>query len=85
MIWKTISAVIVPLFLALQEDGYGIAKGIPTLVIASSSIDDVLEISIFTIILGITFKPDTNLTAAIFQVLLPSPNTTATNNNKNVV
>jgi len=56
--------------LALQEEGYGVAKGIPTLVIAASSIDDVLAISAFTVILGITFKPNTDLVAVVFQVIL---------------
>ncbi len=51
-------------------DSYGVAKGIPTLVIAAASVDDVLAISGFTILLGVTFKPDLNLAAAIFQVRL---------------
>ena len=42
-------------------------KGIPTLVIAAASVDDVLAISGFTILLGITFKPDADLVAIIFQ------------------
>jgi solute carrier family 9B (sodium/hydrogen exchanger), member 1/2 len=62
------SAVVVPLLLALQEQGLGVAKGIPTLIIAASSVDDVLAISVFTITLGITFKPNTNIVAVVFQV-----------------
>ena len=50
-----------------QERGYGVDKGIPTLVIAAASVDDVLAISGFTILLGITFKPDADLVAIIFQ------------------
>ena len=42
-------------------------KGIPTLVIAAASVDDVLAISGFTILLGITFKPDADLVSIIFQ------------------
>lgn len=61
-------AVVVPCLLHLQEQGYGVAKGIPTLVIAAASIDDVLAISGFTIILGITFKEQGDLVAIIFQV-----------------
>ncbi|XP_071552282.1 putative SLC9B1-like protein SLC9B1P1 isoform X4 [Panulirus ornatus] len=48
-------AVIVPCMLVLSEKGYGVDKGIPTLVIAASSIDDVLAISGFGILMGITF------------------------------
>ena len=38
-------AVVVPCLLSLQEKGYGVDKGIPTLVIAAASVDDVLAIS----------------------------------------
>jgi len=51
-------AVVVPCLLSLQEQGYGVAKGIPTLVIAAASMDDVLAISAFTILLGITFTTE---------------------------
>ena len=68
LIILVISAVVVPGLLALQEEGYGVAKGIPTLVIAASSVDDVLAISAFTVLLGITFKPNTNLLGVILQV-----------------
>ena len=60
-------AVVVPCLLQLQEKGYGVAKGIPTLVIAAASVDDVLAISGFTILLGITFKADQDLLAIVFQ------------------
>lgn len=49
-------AVVVPSMLALQEDGYGTAEGIPTMVMASSSCDDVLAISLFGVFLGIAFS-----------------------------
>ena len=65
-----IPAVVVPSMLALQEKGYGVAKGIPTLVIAASSVYNVFAISAFTVLLGITFKPNTKLVAVIFQVIL---------------
>ena len=48
-------AVIVPSLLSLQNRGYGVAKGIPTLVIAAASCDDVLAISAFGVILGTAF------------------------------
>jgi len=51
-------AVVVPCLLTLSERGYGIDKGIPTLVIAAASIDDVLAISGFGVMLGIAFSAD---------------------------
>ncbi len=48
-------AVVVPSMLSLAERGYGVRQGIPTLVIAAASIDDVLAISGFTVILGVVF------------------------------
>jgi NhaP-type Na+/H+ or K+/H+ antiporter len=60
-------AVVVPILLSHQERGFGVAKGIPTLVIAAASVDDVLAISGFTILLGITFKPHQDLLAIVFQ------------------
>ncbi|XP_033097085.1 sodium/hydrogen exchanger 9B2-like isoform X2 [Anneissia japonica] len=47
-------AVVVPSLLILQEQGYGLVKGIPTLVIASASIDNVFAISTFSILLAST-------------------------------
>ncbi|XP_064619907.1 sodium/hydrogen exchanger 9B2-like [Lineus longissimus] len=49
-------AVIVPSMLSLEEKGYGTDKGVPTLVIAAASVDDVLAISAFGIVLGIAFS-----------------------------
>ena len=49
-------AVVVPSLLELQDKGYGVAKGIPTLVIAAASVDDVLAISGFSILLGLAFQ-----------------------------
>lgn len=46
-------AVIVPLMLKYQDIGLGIKKGIPTLILASASIDDVFAITIFTTFLGL--------------------------------
>ena len=60
-------AVVVPCLLNLQEQGWGVDKGIPTLVIAAASVDDVLAISCFTILLGITFNSSGNLALAILQ------------------
>jgi len=37
----------------LKKRGFGVSKGVPTLLIASSSIDDVLAITLYTIFLSI--------------------------------
>lgn len=49
-------AVIIPCLMSLSQRGYGVAKGIPTLVIAACSADDVVAISGFGIFLGLTFS-----------------------------
>ncbi|KAA0203922.1 Na+/H+ antiporter, 1-like, partial [Hyalella azteca] len=49
-------AVVVPCLLQLSQQGYGVDKGIPTLVIAAASIDDVIAISGFGVMLGMTFS-----------------------------
>ena len=49
-------AVIIPCLMTLSQKGYGVEKGIPTLVIAACSADDVVAISGFGIFLGITFN-----------------------------
>ena len=42
-------------------------SGIPTLVIAAASVDDVLAISCFTILLGVIFNPSDNITRTVLQ------------------
>lgn len=49
-------AVVVPTLLSLKEKGYGESKGISTLVIAASSIDDIVAISAFGVVLGLVFS-----------------------------
>ncbi|XP_066303503.1 sodium/hydrogen exchanger 9B2-like isoform X8 [Branchiostoma lanceolatum] len=51
-------AVVVPSMLWLQEVGLGVDQGIPTLVIASGSVDDVIAITGFAVCLGITFTTE---------------------------
>ncbi|CAL4065695.1 unnamed protein product, partial [Meganyctiphanes norvegica] len=57
-------AVVVPCLLSLSERGYGVDKGIPTLVIAASSVDDVLAISGFGVLYGLALSgnPDDSMT-----------------------
>uniref|UniRef100_A0A7M4EZH7 Solute carrier family 9 member B2 n=1 Tax=Crocodylus porosus TaxID=8502 RepID=A0A7M4EZH7_CROPO len=49
-------AVVVPSMLILQAGGYGVEKGIPTLLMASGSIDDILAITGFNTCLGMAFS-----------------------------
>ena len=46
-------AVIVPKMIKLMEEGYGTKKGIPQLILAGASVDDVFVIVLFTAFLGL--------------------------------
>lgn len=46
-------AVIVPKMLKLTQKGYGTAKGIPQLILAGASVDDVFVIVLFTALIGL--------------------------------
>ncbi|PSN54242.1 hypothetical protein C0J52_09244 [Blattella germanica] len=54
-------AVVVPCLLRLRSKGYGVAKGIPTLIIAVSGIDDAASVAIFGIIHSIKFSSESLL------------------------
>eukprot|EP00800_Vazella_pourtalesii_P004406 TRINITY_DN1486_c0_g3_i1.p1 TRINITY_DN1486_c0_g3~~TRINITY_DN1486_c0_g3_i1.p1 ORF type:complete len:400 (-),score=60.66 TRINITY_DN1486_c0_g3_i1:412-1458(-) len=49
-------AVVLPLMLHLQEKRYGTKRGIPTMVIAASSFDDVISISLFFVFLTLAYS-----------------------------
>jgi NhaP-type Na+/H+ or K+/H+ antiporter len=49
----------------LRQKGYGVAKGIPTLIIAASGIDDAMSVAVFGIIHSIMFSSD----ALVFQIM----------------
>lgn len=42
--------------LLLQEGGYGVEKGVPTLLMAAGSFDDILAITGFNTCLGVAFS-----------------------------
>jgi len=46
-------AVVVPKMLKLMEDGYGTKEGIPQLIMAGASVDDVFVIVLFTSFIGL--------------------------------
>ena len=59
-------AVVVPRLLALREQGYGVEKGIPTIIIASASLDNIVAISLFGVCLGFAMA-EGSLVMTIFQ------------------
>merc|ERR1719435_160631 len=62
-------AVIIPSLMSLSKRGYGVAKGIPTLVIAACSADDVVAISGFGIFMGLTFSTG----APLWKLIIHGP------------
>ena len=66
-------AVIVPKMLHLMDTGYGTEKGIPQLIMAGASIDDVFVIVLFTAFVGLentgTFSPISLLQIPISIIL----------------
>ncbi|XP_063838819.1 sodium/hydrogen exchanger 9B2-like isoform X5 [Ostrinia nubilalis] len=59
-------AVIVPCLFRLRGKGYGVSKGIPTLVLAVSGIDDAASVAIFGIVSSLMFSTS-SLTMNIIQ------------------
>ncbi|KAG7314219.1 hypothetical protein KOW79_022715 [Hemibagrus wyckioides] len=65
-------AVVVPSMLLLQKEGYGVEQGVPTLLMAAGSFDDVLAITGFTTCLGIAFATGStwfNILRGLLEVL----------------
>ncbi|KAK0163025.1 hypothetical protein PV327_006739 [Microctonus hyperodae] len=58
-------AVVVPCLFRLRAKGYGVAKGIPTLIIAIAGIDDAASVAIFGIVKSVMFSHD----ALWYQIL----------------
>ena len=61
-------AVIVPSMLDFMERGIGEKKGIPTLILAGASIDDVFAITIFSTFLGIYNGSQVNIGIRILSI-----------------
>ncbi|MCP4746593.1 MAG: sodium:proton antiporter [Desulfobacteraceae bacterium] len=61
-------AVVVPLMIDFIEKGRGTRKGIPTLILGASSLDDVFVIVLFTVILGIATGSQTNIGLQLAQI-----------------
>ncbi|XP_072939201.1 sodium/hydrogen exchanger 9B2-like isoform X2 [Epargyreus clarus] len=56
MIASVSPAVVVPCLFRLRDAGYGVSKGIPTIVLAAAAIDDSISVAIFAIILNAMFS-----------------------------
>lgn len=54
-------AVIIPCLFELQDLGYGVNKGIDTLVIAAATLNDIICIALFGIVIGTIFNTGTYL------------------------
>ncbi|GFS30334.1 hypothetical protein NPIL_741 [Nephila pilipes] len=63
-------AVVVPGLLNLQDRSIGIKKGIPTLVIAAASVDDILAITGFTIMFSVSLSAGSNLWITLLKGIL---------------
>ncbi|MFQ5451689.1 MAG: cation:proton antiporter [Nitrospinaceae bacterium] len=61
-------AVVVPLMLNLIDEKRGTNKGIPTLILSASSVDDVFVIVIFTILLGMEMGTGANLFHKLLEI-----------------
>lgn len=61
-------AVVVPSMLVLIEEGKGKIKGIPTLILAGASIDDVVAITLFSTFLGFYGGKNVNIALKILNI-----------------
>ncbi|MCW6076154.1 cation:proton antiporter domain-containing protein [Clostridium sporogenes] len=61
-------AVVVPQMLNLIDKGLGKAKGIPTIILAGASIDDVFAITIFSTFLGLYAGKNINIAIQILKI-----------------
>lgn len=63
-------AVVVPLMIDFMDRGRGTKKGIPTLLLGASSVDDVFVIVLFTIFLGMYGGGEVNVPAKLAEIPL---------------
>lgn len=61
-------AVVVPSMLNFIKDKIGTNKSIPTLILASASVDDVVAITIFTAFLGLYTGSNTNIAIQLLNI-----------------
>ena len=63
-------AVVVPLMIDFMDRGRGTKKGIPTLILGASSVDDVFVIVVFTVFLGMYGGEHVNLFVKVGEIPL---------------
>jgi len=61
-------AVVVPIMIDFMDNGRGQKKGIPTLILGASSLDDVFVIVIFTVFLGMYGGGEVNLWTRLAEI-----------------
>jgi len=61
-------AVVVPLMIDFMDRGRGSEKGIPTMILGASSLDDVFVIVLFTVFLGMYGGGETNLFLKLAEI-----------------
>lgn len=61
-------AVVVPLMIKMIEEGRGVKKGIPTLVLAGSSVDDAVAIVLCSSFIGMYVGQNVSLTRSLFNI-----------------
>lgn len=61
-------AVVVPFMLKLKEEGRGMDKGIPIMILAGASIDDIFAITFFSVFLGTFGNTDRNIASTLLHI-----------------
>lgn len=61
-------AVIVPAMLQLKDEGWGMKRGVPIIVLAGASIDDIFAITLFTAFLGMGTEAERSLLGHLVQI-----------------
>jgi len=61
-------AVVVPFMLRLTENNIGTKKGVPTLILAGASIDDVFAITVFSAFLGLYSGSEINIGIQLLNI-----------------
>ena len=61
-------AIVVPSMLRLMENNIGTKKGIPTLILAGASIDDVFAITVFSVFLGLYSGSNMNIGIQLLNI-----------------
>jgi solute carrier family 9B (sodium/hydrogen exchanger), member 1/2 len=61
-------AVVVPFMINLIDQKRGVKKGIPTLILGASSVDDVFVIVIFSILLGMYMGSSSNIALKLLEI-----------------